>query len=88
MSIKTLPLFISGLLLLLSCSQEANTTVTEPPVPITLANPASTKCIADGLQLIEQPTANGMGSKFACFNPKNKKQCEQWAYFRGECSLK
>ncbi|BCG62670.1 MAG: hypothetical protein methR_P0318 [Methyloprofundus sp.] len=87
MSIKTLPLLISSLLLLLSCSQEANTTATETPAPVALANPASTKCTADGFQLIERAAVNGVGSEFVCFNPKNKKQCGQWVYFRGECSL-
>jgi len=45
-------------------------------------NPASVKCIKDGGTLIPENTANGQtyNCKFA-----DGSQCEEWAYYRGEC---
>lgn len=52
-----------------------------PVLTFALANPASEKCIADGGTL-EMDFAT-MGCTF----PSGKK-CEEWAYYRGECTSK
>ena len=53
---------------------------------VTLANPASVKCIKDGYAL-EQVKTNGVVTGSVCRNKRNGKKCEIWSYFRGECSL-
>ncbi|GEM_PF-3649643 len=53
---------------------------------ITLANPASVKCLKDGYKL-KTMTINGVPGSSVCFNPRTGKQCEIWQYFRGECNL-
>lgn len=81
---KRIFLLGSGLVLI-SCVQESNG-VTDP-APMALANPASTKCVADGYQLTVVPVVRGVGSELRCYNSKNKKQCEEWDYYRGKCTL-
>lgn len=78
-------ILFAGLPLLSGCVQEAGNAST--PEHTALANPASTKCINDGYQLVESPLANGVGSELRCYNPVNKLLCEQWDYFRGDCKL-
>jgi len=48
-----------------------------------LANPASVKCVNDGgqLEIVKEKEGEYGICKF-----KNGAQCEEWAYFRGECS--
>lgn len=70
-------------LVLMGCTQNQN-----DESIVTQANPASTKCIADGYQLIKVPTANGVSSELWCYNPATKQQCEEWDYFRANCHLK
>ncbi len=53
-----------------------------------IANPASVRCVDDGYQLIKQDSETSVTGQYICVNPENNKQCEPWAYFRGECSLK
>lgn len=48
-----------------------------------IANPASVKCVEDGgeLKIIDSPE----GQSGMCYFPDGT-VCEEWAYFRGECS--
>ena len=54
------------------------------PSGMGLANPASVHCIDQGyvLQMVEDQVGGQMGM---CIFP-NGSQCEEWAYYRGECS--
>ena len=49
-----------------------------------VANPASVKCIEDGGTLL--PQEDEEGNQFANCQFPNGKVCEEWKYFRGECS--
>jgi len=51
-----------------------------------LANPASVKCAADGGTSVIKKDATG-GEYSDCTFP-NGAACEEWAYYRGECSAK
>ncbi len=51
-----------------------------------LANPASVKCAADGGKSVIKKDATG-GEYSDCTFP-NGAVCEEWAYYRGECSAK
>lgn len=51
-----------------------------------LANPASVKCIADGGTLSTVTDSSG-GQQGMCQFPDGS-TCEEWAYFRGECTSK
>ena len=50
-----------------------------------IANPASVKCIEDGhrLEIRKDEEGNEYG---VCIDAKGN-ECEEWAYFRGECML-
>jgi len=54
------------------------------PAGMELANPASKYCLDQGyvLQMVEDQLGNQMG---ICNFPDGS-QCEEWAYYRGECS--
>lgn len=52
-----------------------------------MGNPASTRCINDGYQL-EPVVKNGVIVQYLCINPQTGLKCEEWRYFRNECSLK
>jgi putative hemolysin len=54
------------------------------PTDIGLANPASVHCIEQGytLQMLEAEDGGQFG---VCVFPDGS-QCEEWAFFRGECS--
>ena len=49
-----------------------------------IANPASVNCIDNGGEL-EMRTDSSGGEYGVC--KLNGKECEEWAYFRGECKL-
>ena len=49
----------------------------------TLANPASVFCINNNGTL--EIRANSLGQYGVCI--KDGKECEEWAYYRGECTL-
>lgn len=51
-----------------------------------LANPASVKCAADGGTSVIKKDATGNESADCTFS--NGAVCEEWAYYRGECSAK
>lgn len=57
-------------------AEQANTTA--------LANPASVNCLDKGGQIEIKKNADG-GEYGMCIFP-NGKECEEWAFFRGECS--
>lgn len=50
------------------------------------ANPAATKCMADGheTRTLEE---NGIPRGTLCVSRATGKRCEAWSYWRGECSL-
>ncbi len=51
-----------------------------------MANPASVKCIKDGHRLEIRTSADG-GEYGVCIDADGR-ECEEWKYFRGECTLK
>jgi len=53
-----------------------------------VANPATQKCIQDGHTSKPILSSAGVPIGHLCVNQGNGKKCEEWAYFRGECSLK
>ena len=80
-----------GLILLLLTSSCAGQPATGTPTPSTapsttgagLANPAAVYCESQGYKL--QPVITADGSQAAiCIFPDGS-QCDEWAYFRGEC---
>lgn len=50
-----------------------------------IANPASVKCIKDGHRLEIRKDAKG--NEYGVCIDKKGRECEEWAYFRGECKL-
>lgn len=50
------------------------------------ANPAAVKCKADGYQ-VHTLEENGIPRGTLCVNEEQGRQCEAWAYWRGECSM-
>ncbi len=70
-------LFISG------CSQIKQNTDTQETTT-QLANPASTFCIENNGQLEIRTALDGSQTGYCIFD--NGKECEEWEYFRGECS--
>jgi len=72
--------------LVASCSDATQTNETRKDrKKIGMPNPASVKCVEDGHKL-EIRTGKGGGQVGICID-KNGKECEEWAYFRGECEL-
>lgn len=68
-----------------SCGSASNSPTTSEAKPIGMPNPASVKCIQDGHKLEIRTSENG-GQYGVCINAQGK-ECEEWAYFRGECRL-
>jgi inhibitor of cysteine peptidase len=69
-------------LLAFGCAQKAqNQTVSDNT---TIANPASVFCAQNGGTLNIVTAADGSQSGLCVF--PNGSQCEEWAYYRGECS--
>jgi putative hemolysin len=54
--------------------------------PTQMANPASVKCINDGHRLEIRKSADG-GEYGVCIDATGN-ECEEWKYFRGECTFK
>lgn len=50
--------------------------------PVQMANPASTYCIGQGYDL---DVRSGEGGEYGVCVFGNGKECEEWAFFRGEC---
>lgn len=51
---------------------------------VNIANPASTNCINKGGELVIKIDASG-GQAGVCKSPTGQ-ECDEWAFFRGECS--
>ena len=51
--------------------------------PLDMVNPASKHCVDQGYRLEIRDEANGQVGY--CIFPDGS-ECEEWAYFRGECS--
>ncbi|TDR31827.1 putative hemolysin [Hydromonas duriensis] len=56
----------------------------KPMKPIGMANPASVYCIEQGGELSIKKDANG--NEYGICTFKNGKSCDEWAFFRKECS--
>ena len=54
----------------------------QPATPTSLANPAAVKCKNDGLGY--RMGENAAGQYGVCIFD-DKSECDEWAYFRGEC---
>jgi putative hemolysin len=75
---------LTASLLLLGCAQDH---AEAPPGPrdvpeVQLANPAAKKCAAGGYSYVNAPVGESL-----CREPGSGKQCEVWAWYRGECTL-
>jgi putative hemolysin len=77
--------FILGLALILSAMVVSSCkTATVEPTTVGLANPASVYCEAQGYTLEMRTDADG-GQYGVCIFPDGG-ECEEWAFYRGECS--
>lgn len=68
-------------LLLASCAKSAEQPAT--PSQVEVANPASEYCVQQGGKL--EMRENAEGQYGVCILP-NGGECEEWAFFRKECS--
>jgi len=50
-----------------------------------IANPASSYCLSNGGKLDIRTSQDGSQAGYCLF--KNGQECEEWAYYRGECSF-
>ncbi len=73
-----------GALLLGACGGEPEPTTQESPLEPGIANPASTFCTEKGNTLEIRTQADG-GQVGYCVFPDGT-ECEEWAYYRGECA--
>ena len=77
---------ISLVLICLMLFAACSPTPTHPTPPAKLPNPASVHCKQNGGKLaLRQDAAGGVAGM--CVFP-NGSECEEWAYFRGECKPK
>lgn len=85
-------LVVSAIILFAGCAgapqppqQNNSTPPHQPPVKnnTTLANPASSNCVDAGYRL-ELREEKGGQAGYCIF--KNGRECEEWAFFRGECT--
>ena len=84
--IKNISIAIAlGLFILSACSTQTLQPVTATATldTITIANPASAYCKEQGFKL-EIRTAQD-GSQYGVCMFENDSECEEWAYYRGEC---
>ena len=80
---KTYVFWIAMVLLGLgACSPDTEAPATETAVPVGLANPASVYCEEQGGRLEMRSDANGTYG--VCIFEEGS-ECEEWAYWRGEC---
>lgn len=80
---------ISGLILFISgCTPAPIQPGAHSPKPrASLGNPAAARCLRDGYRLEFKYSPEGIPLQGLCVNDKVSAQCEEWAYFRGECRL-
>ncbi len=70
-------------LLAAGCAAEPEPTVDTFQSPVEIANPASQHCVDQGYELEMRTTAEGT-TGYCLFGDGT--ECEEWAYFRGECA--
>ena len=82
---KILLVLLIGTLLLTACSKSEDTEISEGSVPedTQIANPASVYC-EDNDGTVEIITLEDGSQIGYCIFPDGT-ECEEWAYFRGEC---
>ena len=78
-------LSLIGLTSLLLTLSACTSTIANPDHPsVGLANPASTYCIEQGGTLDIRTSDNGDQTGYCIF--ENGNECEEWAYYRNECT--
>jgi putative hemolysin len=80
---RKLVLVVIAVLLMVSmagCKRDQTTSGSE----VKIANPASLHCEEDGGEVDIRTDASG-GQSGVCVFPDGS-ECDEWAYFRGECS--
>ena len=78
-------LYLIGLTSLLLALSACTPTIANPDYPsVGLANPASTYCIEQGGTLDIRTSDNGDQTGYCVF--ENGNECEEWAYYRHECT--
>ena len=80
-SIALLSLIVAALLLG-ACGAQPEPTADTFQSPVEVANPASQHCVEQGFQLEMRTTAEGTAG-YCIF--ADGTECEEWAFFRGEC---
>jgi putative hemolysin len=73
-------------LILGGCGSKAKPTTFDSPMPTPepgIANPASQYCVDQGGQLEIRTAADGSQTGYCLF--ADGSECEEWAYYRGEC---
>lgn len=84
--IKTISIAIAlGLFILSACSAQTPPPVTDTATldTIMIANPASAYCKEQGFKLETRTTQDG--SQYSVCMFEDDTECEEWAYYRGEC---
>lgn len=76
---KKIPLFLFIIILISACSQKTE----RPPEQQQLANPASVYCEEQGGTLDIRSDEQGNQNGVCVFDDGT--ECEEWAYYRGEC---
>jgi putative hemolysin len=64
--------------------QTVENNVLDGPNVTKIINPASTFCVEDGGKSEIRTNSDGSQTGYCIF--ENGKECEEWQYFRGECS--
>jgi putative hemolysin len=70
------------MLIVAACGAGPEPTPTTFESPVELANPASQYCVDQGFELEMRTTAEGT-TGYCLFDDGT--ECEEWAYYRGEC---
>ncbi len=77
-------LFIILIGVMVSIIRLSKSEIKNNPDNVEIANPASVYCINHGGNLSIRNDENG--SQYGVCTFLNKSECEEWAYFRGECN--
>ena len=72
------------MLVVVACGAQPTATPETFESPLGLPNPASQFCVDQGYELEMRTDANGTAGY--CLFPDGT-ECEEWAFFRGECAL-
>lgn len=83
---KKILLVLSLLVLIVGCTQKVVEETPEEQPETQIANPASVYCEEQGGTLEIRTAADGSQSGYCKL--KDGTECEEWAYFRGECPVK